>query len=206
MPLRCSSLDFNPRDNSATSGLSKYHFAVKIIIIRCLRPFLSHIYPFLPPPLSLPFKDMMSIRFSDPPTASSLADARKSLGATRTSVEQLDIKIDAAEAALVQVMKESQFVINELQRERAALDECVLQAMAYLSPIRRLPMELLRDVFMWCFQDHPCCGWVLAAVCNPWRRLALKMPRIWSKVCIFLSALLFVISSLGTRLKSLAMV
>ena len=127
----------------------------------------------------------MSHPFCDPPTASSLAEARRALKATRTSVTELNAKIDASEAALAQIVRDSQCKIDELQRERAALEEQVLQTLAYLSPIRRLPMELLRDLFMWCFLDHPCCAWVLASVCGSWRRLALRMPKLWSKVCYY---------------------
>lgn len=125
----------------------------------------------------------MSFNFHDPPSELSLADARRSLQATRSSVSVLNQKINAAEAALAEVVLNSQRLINDMQNERAILEEEALQTMAYLSPIRRLPMELLRDIFMWCFQDHPCCAWVLAAVSTPWRRLALRMPKIWSKVC-----------------------
>lgn len=125
----------------------------------------------------------MSLLFPDPPTQSTLADARKVLYATESSVEDITSKIDAAEAALAEIVKESRYVINEMQNERVRLEEQAFQARAYLSPIRRLPTELLRDIFTWSFEEYPCCAWVLAGVCVPWRRLALKMPKIWSKVC-----------------------
>lgn len=131
----------------------------------------------------------MSLLFPDPPTQSTLADARKVLYATESSVEDITSKIDAAEAALAEIVKESRYVINEMQNERVRLEEQAFQARAYLSPIRRLPTELLRDIFMWSFEEYPCCAWVLAGVCVPWRRLALKMPRIWSKVCYSFSLL-----------------
>ncbi|KAJ6595306.1 hypothetical protein B0H10DRAFT_774007 [Mycena sp. CBHHK59/15] len=53
---------------------------------------------------------------------------------------------------------------------------------AYLSPTRRLSSELLSEMFLWCFDGHPCCGWVLSAVCAKWRRQALNIPLIRSKV------------------------
>ncbi|RDB27535.1 hypothetical protein Hypma_003789 [Hypsizygus marmoreus] len=124
----------------------------------------------------------MSFPFPDPPTALSLADARRSLSVTRSSVAELSTKIDAAEAALAQVVRESQYVISELQIEKQMLEKQLLDTMAYLSPIRTLPQELLRNIFMWCFEEHPCCAWVLAGVCPAWRALALKMPRLWSKI------------------------
>ncbi|KAJ6578933.1 hypothetical protein B0H10DRAFT_2236042 [Mycena sp. CBHHK59/15] len=53
---------------------------------------------------------------------------------------------------------------------------------AYLSPTRRLSSELLSEMFLWCFDGHPCCGWVLSAVCAKWRRQALNIPLIRSKI------------------------
>jgi hypothetical protein len=51
-----------------------------------------------------------------------------------------------------------------------------------MSPIRRLPSELLRHIFMMNFDEYPCCAWILSSVCLQWRRLALSMPKLWSKV------------------------
>ncbi|KAF8908517.1 hypothetical protein CPB84DRAFT_1766815 [Gymnopilus junonius] len=115
--------------------------------------------------------------FSEPPTKETLADARRVLETTR-------LKNSNAEAALAQIVRESQYAINELETQRAALEEQLSRTLAYLSPIRRLPMELLREIFMWSFESHPCSAWVLAAVCTSWRRLALRIPLIWSKIRI----------------------
>ncbi|KAF8872510.1 hypothetical protein BD779DRAFT_1452696 [Infundibulicybe gibba] len=124
----------------------------------------------------------MFTSFPDPPTQQSLADARRSLELTNDSVDELASKITAAETALAEIIRESQCAINSLQSQRALLEEKAFQTKAYLSPIRRLPEELLREIFMWNFESYPCCGWVLAAVSTPWRRLALRMPKLWSKI------------------------
>ena len=121
----------------------------------------------------------------DPPTKETLVNARRSLQATRASVEELTSKIDAAESALAQLVRDSRLAITELEGQRAALEDQVSRTLAYLSPIRRLPMELLREIFVWSFEEHACSAWVLAAVCPSWRRLALRIPLIWSKVCSF---------------------
>ncbi|KAF5383174.1 hypothetical protein D9615_004893 [Tricholomella constricta] len=120
----------------------------------------------------------MSYNFPDPPTDLSLADARRVLSTTRSSVSELDAKIEAAEAALAQVVRDSKCLISVMQDERANLQEQASKTMAYLSPIRRLPTELLRDIFLWSFEEHPCFAWVLAAVCNSWRRLALRKEQL----------------------------
>ncbi|KAF8632777.1 hypothetical protein AX15_001680 [Amanita polypyramis BW_CC] len=66
--------------------------------------------------------------------------------------------------------------------QRAQLEAKELRTLAYLSPIRKLPAELLRDIFLWNFEEHPCCAWVLSAVCTSWRRLVLQTPGLWSKI------------------------
>ena len=123
--------------------------------------------------------------FVDPPTKETLVNARRSLEVTRASVEEISSKIDAAEVALAQLVRDSRLAINELEVQRAALEDQVSRTLAYLSPIRRLPMELLREIFVWSFEEHACSAWVLAAVCPSWRRLALRIPLIWSKVSSF---------------------
>ncbi|KAK0445137.1 hypothetical protein EV421DRAFT_1890378 [Armillaria borealis] len=125
---------------------------------------------------------MLPLPFPNPPTMSSLSDARSSLETSIRSQEALATEISDAEANLAKVIQEAQCRIDALRREKTQLDEQILATQAYISPMRRLPIELLRDVFYGCFEDHPCCAWVLASVCVDWRRLALAMPRIWAKI------------------------
>jgi len=120
--------------------------------------------------------------FAEPPTKETLADARRILEETRVAVRDFTTKIDAAEAVLAQIVRDSQYAIKEMEEQRLALEKQVAYAMGYLSPIRRLPLELLREIFLWSFEDQPCSAWLLAAVCASWRRLALRTPLIWSKV------------------------
>jgi hypothetical protein len=129
---------------------------------------------------------MSFISFPEPPTRAALVDARRALDEIRSSVHELSVKIERAEAALAQIVTDSKITINQMQEERGCLEEQVIHTMAYLSPIRRLPIDLLRDIFMWSFEDYSCQAWILAAVCSSWRRLALRMPRIWSKVRSYL--------------------
>ena len=128
---------------------------------------------------------MPPFNFVDPPTKETLIDARRSLEATRASVEKITSRIDAAEITLAQLVRDSRLAINELEGQRTVLEDQVTRTLAYLSPIRRLPMELLREIFVWSFEEHACSAWVLAAVCPSWRRLALRIPLIWSKVSPF---------------------
>ncbi|KAJ7840386.1 hypothetical protein B0H14DRAFT_2785230 [Mycena olivaceomarginata] len=87
----------------------------------------------------------------------------------------------AVSSSLAQIVAEAQAAIDELFREQHLVQETIAHAQAYLLPIRRLSGELLRGLFLWCFEGHPCCAWVLSAVCADWRRKALRIPLIWSK-------------------------
>jgi hypothetical protein len=126
--------------------------------------------------------NMSIIDLPEPATEATLADARRALEIQRRSLLHITGKIDSSEAALAQIVADSRCAINEMAKERATLEEKIFHTMAYLSPIRRLPFELLRQIFLFNFDDYPCCAWVLCAVCSLWRKTALSMPRIWSKV------------------------
>lgn len=120
--------------------------------------------------------------FLEPPTSASIRDARDVLHSTRAAIARLDAQIDAEDAALAALVHDAKRHINSLVSQRTHLLATERRALAYLSPIRKLPSELLRDIFIWNFDEHPCCAWVLAAVCSSWRRLVLQTPKLWSKV------------------------
>lgn len=123
-------------------------------------------------------------QYPEPPTEAALKQARYQLDSQRGSLTSLAQKIIEAETELAQIVADSKCAINELQRERLALEEKVSRTLAYIAPIRRLPHELLRNIFVFHFDEYPCCAWVLSAVSTLWRRLSLSMPKLWSKVCM----------------------
>ncbi|KAI0341461.1 hypothetical protein BDW22DRAFT_1359033 [Trametopsis cervina] len=125
---------------------------------------------------------MRDLRFTEPPTRHSLEEARRSLQEQQESSNRIASKIEDAEQELKRILKESQQMIWNLEKERAAVEDGIARTLAYLSPIRRLPHELLGVIFTFIFDDYPCCAWVLSAVCKLWRSQVLSMPRLWSKI------------------------
>ena len=123
-----------------------------------------------------------STALPEPPTQASLAEARRELTSRQESVQALSDRIRAAEEELARTVAIAKSAIRELERERDVLQEQVAHTLAYVAPIRRLPHELLRYIFMLNFEEYPCCAWVLSAVCTLWRRQVLSMPTMWSKV------------------------
>ncbi|KAK7054799.1 hypothetical protein VNI00_003262 [Paramarasmius palmivorus] len=100
----------------------------------------------------------------DPPDLVSLANARISLQHRLKTLGQLNDKISVAEAELAQIVREATCAINELNKEKSLLEDQIVHTQSYLAPIRRLPTELLRYVFTWCFEDNPCVAWTLSAI------------------------------------------
>ncbi|KAE9388657.1 hypothetical protein BT96DRAFT_980968 [Gymnopus androsaceus JB14] len=88
-----------------------------------------------------------------------------------------------------------------LAEQQNRLGEIMLQAQSLLSPIRKIPDEILRRVFDDCYEknhfefdanksksglaapaaeDMP--ALVLSSVCSRWPRIALSLPSIWSRI------------------------
>ncbi|KAJ7483507.1 hypothetical protein FB451DRAFT_1555457 [Mycena latifolia] len=85
--------------------------------------------------------------------------------------------------------------LQKLEKERASLSRSLAQNNAVLSPLRRMPTELLGEIFSWTLpsvsealnwprfqaQHSP---WVLTQVCRRWRAVALSTPSLWSRIAI----------------------
>ena len=125
---------------------------------------------------------MHPLDLPEPPTQASIAHARAQLVALHESSQALEQQILDARDALARIVEERQAAIRDMERELAVLDDSVALTKAYVSPIKRLPHELLRHIFLFNFDDCAWSAWVLAAVCSLWRKVALAMPTIWSKV------------------------
>ena len=125
---------------------------------------------------------MSSCGFPEPPTRATLADARKLLDEQRAAVSDITAQIHEAEDELARIVRAKRDAIQDLEKHLEDMEGQVSRTLAYLSHIRRLPHELLGYIFMYNFDDYPCCAWVLASVCSLWRRQVLSMPKLWSKV------------------------
>jgi hypothetical protein len=132
---------------------------------------------------TLPVPPSKSLSFLAQPTQGSLTVARDHLDALNNRLNTIRERIFQAESQLAQIVAESRCNIDCMAEQEREIAEEAKRYQAYLSPIRRLPEELLREVFNWSFVAYPCCAWVFASVCKSWRRLALATPKIWSKVC-----------------------
>jgi hypothetical protein len=85
-------------------------------------------------------------------------------------IEQLDRKIEDLE----QDMSQLRARIEELQQQRA-------NYVSYISPLRRLPTEILSEIVIICVQNHVDLT-VIAAICSRLREVVLGMSRLWSHI------------------------
>lgn len=120
--------------------------------------------------------------FTDPPTGAQKLSAKHRLIEQQASAASIQAEIKHAEDSLRQIVEDSQRAIAALQVEHQRVQREIELTLAYISPVRSLPDEILREIFLYEFEIHPCSAWVLAAVCSLWRKLVLRMPRLWSKV------------------------
>ncbi|THH32574.1 hypothetical protein EUX98_g1625 [Antrodiella citrinella] len=115
-----------------------------------------------------PAATLSCLRYPEPPTKTSLEAARQELATQNAVAKELNNKIQAAEEDLARLIQQSRCAIKQMEKEKEAVEEDMAQMLAYVSPIKRLPHELLRHIFYMNFEDYPCCAWVLAAVCKLW--------------------------------------
>ncbi|KIJ61868.1 hypothetical protein HYDPIDRAFT_30936 [Hydnomerulius pinastri MD-312] len=81
----------------------------------------------------------------------------------------------------------------QLEESRSHVRQSMLTHQALTSPARRLPPEVLGEIFYRCLPRTPYitprdveCPMVLTKVCHYWRAVAMSTPRLWSSVTIHL--------------------
>ncbi|KAF9006860.1 hypothetical protein BDZ89DRAFT_965785, partial [Hymenopellis radicata] len=118
---------------------------------------------------------------NQPPLDREISDLRRVLQNTPIVLQDLDRKIAWARETL-----------DNLISARNQAQSHFEDAEAILHPLRRVPNEVLSEVFQNCSQivEDPLddyddslnprmAPWVLTHVCRRWRQLALQSPRLW---------------------------
>ncbi|KAJ7662947.1 hypothetical protein B0H17DRAFT_1093024 [Mycena rosella] len=82
-------------------------------------------------------------------------------------------------------------LLDELTEKRDALDNFIAAHSALISPARRLPEDIVRDIFVACLPSNRNAlilsdeaPLLLCQICSAWRQLALLTPRLWASVHI----------------------
>ncbi|KAJ6594624.1 hypothetical protein B0H19DRAFT_907708, partial [Mycena capillaripes] len=79
-----------------------------------------------------------------------------------------------------------QTAIDKLAEERDTLEAYVEGHRALMSPVRRLPLDIIQEIFIACLpDDHNCvmgaseAPVLLGRICSSWRATSLDTPRLW---------------------------
>lgn len=87
-----------------------------------------------------------------------------------------------------------QSILQELLRERDVAQQFVDSHRALLAPIRRMPLEIMQEIFVHCLPtdqfirpDAYKAPLLLGQICRAWRRAALSTPALWNSLAIQLS-------------------
>ncbi|KAJ6586295.1 hypothetical protein DFH09DRAFT_977891 [Mycena vulgaris] len=84
-----------------------------------------------------------------------------------------------------------QRTLDKLKKERSCLGAYIEDHRALISPVRRLPLDIIQDIFLACIPTHRNCVMnaaeapvLLGRICSSWRTISLSTPRLWSSLHI----------------------
>ncbi|KAJ6498739.1 hypothetical protein C8R45DRAFT_979681 [Mycena sanguinolenta] len=128
--------------------------------------------------MSSPFASQLGTNYC-PPDAE-LPQIEALLVEPRLKLQSLDEEIAVLRQAL-----------DQLAEERDNLSTYVEAHQALLSPVRRLPIDIIGAIFMACLPTHRNCAMsaqeapvLLGRICSSWRAISLEMPQLWSRLHI----------------------
>ncbi|KAF9560630.1 hypothetical protein CPC08DRAFT_665167 [Agrocybe pediades] len=109
----------------------------------------------------------------------------------RSHIQQLLSEPEQSLRRLNNEIERLQTVLNDLQGQRDALGLVIHEHYRLLTPIRRLPDDMLSEIFLWCLPDkHNAvmsaaeAPLLLGRVCSRWRYVAYRTPRLWESLHI----------------------
>ncbi|KAJ7654600.1 hypothetical protein DFH06DRAFT_1047337 [Mycena polygramma] len=125
---------------------------------------------------------------NQPPEDSEIGFIRSAISETDAPLSRLDEEISRLRKAL-----------KALEEEHASLSNYRTQNAMILSPLRRMPSELLCEIFSWTIPlitdaldmgrlDMGVSPWVLTRISSHWRRVSVTTPSLWSLVHVDYSA------------------
>ncbi|KAJ7622207.1 hypothetical protein FB45DRAFT_1006218 [Roridomyces roridus] len=112
-----------------------------------------------------------------PPLDSEAAHLRHLLAAAAAGLNQVDSRIGALHEELAQLLTQRDDLVASMERYQAVL-----------SPVRRIPPEVLCQILEWIppsfqlvqYQDVQRPPWQIAHICRSWRETAIACPSLWT--------------------------
>ncbi|KAK7024985.1 F-box domain-containing protein [Favolaschia claudopus] len=153
-------------------------------IPRCSACGAIHMSPgFIEPSLGTTHHRLLNS--NEPPVESETAFIRDLVSKSDHNLAIIDAEISTLQTR-----------IGTLRAQRASLLDFRRRTRSVTSLLRRMPPELLREIFHWSMPrlksravDIQRSPWLLTHVCSQWRTVALAMPSLWSLFYLQYSAL-----------------
>ncbi|PBK78493.1 hypothetical protein ARMSODRAFT_947421 [Armillaria solidipes] len=148
------------------------------------------------------------LRSNDPPSPSEECELRDSILAGEARVAAIDKHVTALKELQQALSSQLALIgaeINGLGSERGKVVARIAEHKRLLSPLRRLPPEILYNIFLnaivfptprsqsqrykywWDFFPSESPLWTIELVCKIWHRAALGFPELWSSINVSLS-------------------
>jgi hypothetical protein len=94
-------------------------------------------------------------------------------------------------AELLRIEEETERLLKQLRLQRRQVQDTIGTHRAILSPLRRVPPEILSDIFVQCLPRTQYIGpmrhqapLLLGQICRRWRQVAFSTPQLWSSISI----------------------
>jgi hypothetical protein len=103
---------------------------------------------------------------------------------TRNLVKEAEIELSTYDTEITCL----QVALDELQRKRRQLQQCMQETQALLAPVRRMPPEVLSEIILlslpnkWNAEKSGAIALVHSQVCTYWRGVVLSMKELWSTI------------------------
>ncbi|KAJ6594633.1 hypothetical protein B0H19DRAFT_920691, partial [Mycena capillaripes] len=128
--------------------------------------------------MSSPFASILGTNYC--PKDEEVLEIEQLLVEPLSRLDRLDNKITDLQQALI-----------ELTEERKNLSAYVEEHRALISPVRRLPLDIIQEIFVACLPTHRNCVMsaqeapvLLGRICSSWRAISLSTPRLWARLHI----------------------
>ena len=108
----------------------------------------------------------------------------------RKDIQQMKSTVESVENEIVRLRRS----LTELEDYRSRLYDNITRHQAVLSPIRKLPPEILTEIFLhaadgssvvWPKQNGEVeMAFLLGRICSYWRTITHSLPLLWSNICL----------------------
>ncbi|KAJ7674008.1 hypothetical protein DFH06DRAFT_1467364 [Mycena polygramma] len=150
--------------------------------------------PPIPPPISSAIQHLL--KSNDPPADSEVHTIKHYIAHGR-------LRLDAANTQL-EILRAT---MDRLTSERDALAQRLQPYIAAVSPIRRMPAELICEIFSWTLSCTNKPGgstdpapWYLGHISRTWREIAVNLPSLWNSIAFCKDGTVFPLSMVQTQL------